>query len=1183
MTAFFLSGLASLVFQMIWSRLLHHVFGSSSIAISSVVSVFMGGLGLGAWLCGRFADRLRRPLAAYAVIEIAIGLFALAMPALVTPEGWLADANAWLRRELGAGSIGFALARFACVAPILIVPTTLMGATLPLLARHFVPRGEGAEDASAGVGTLYAVNTFGAVVGVFLAAFVLMPTLGVSAANTCAAGVDILLGIAILTLAGRGRMGGVREVATDPAAGAPQTQHPRRVRIAAAFAFAGSGLCALLYEIVWSRALVNTVGGSVYAFALILVAFLVGIAGGSAISAWGLRGGSDRGTRYAALALSVLAVVPLAVRESLTTWLIALLACIAAIGAPALAARRERRLSATLANDVTHASTRSSLLTLLVPALVAVGTLAFHADRLAGLVLAVVLACALLVTLVQLLATRQVWLLVALQMFIAAATFTSELWADQLALTFASMVGPMYGVLAERVDMVIAIMFATIVLCVLPSALGMGAMFPVTVRVWTAGGDRIARDVGIVYTGNTLGSILGAWLPGFVLMPLLGMQAALHIGISLNLVLALWVALEHARASAQGRTWRWVGVPVAGVVAAGALLVVGSLPNTPLAWNLGRMTMGTFRITLAREVLNDESWGRPDLVYYRDGLATTVSVERWGRHYSLKNNGKVEASNGDDMPTQIMVAAFPLLMHRSGPEDLDVAIIGVGSGVTVGAALQFPVRSVEAVELEPAVIEASRFFADVNHLDYDEAGRITNPRLSVLHDDGRNHLAATRKQYDVIISEPSNPWLTGVSDLFTDEHFRLTKRRLRPGGVYCQWAQLYELSPENVKIIYRTFAKRFRHVVAFSAEDLSSDTVLVGSDAPLDADLGRLRKTFEIPSVAAELNRAYIHQPFDVIARVLLADRDEVERYAQVESRLVDGTWKRDVASTNAGPCPSATCRRDTVPINTDDNVRIEFSAPRDLIGYQRYRGYIDTLYAPEWPHAQVERFVREPLTADETADLVLALLAHGRKAQANKVLARTSAQSEALTRVRTLAQTLGPNPTTPPLPVNPQLPGSLDARQRERLTLVTREAADWLGRNDPQRALRALDALPHALFVRAGPDVRLLRGALLLANEFAADAIEEIEALARQAPAFVLRRPEIYFHLARAHDSLKHFDKAVRNGLAYVDARPLAPRAWADEPPEPPINRAPVSDAEGATEKLEHADRMATLPPGSP
>jgi spermidine synthase len=118
-TAFFLSGASSLIFQNIWSRMLHHVFGATSVAISSVLTCFMAGLGLGAWIAGRYVDRIKHPLITYAVAELGVGLWAMLIPFLVSSDGWLAELNFALRNSLGAGSTGFMLARFAVVMPIL--------------------------------------------------------------------------------------------------------------------------------------------------------------------------------------------------------------------------------------------------------------------------------------------------------------------------------------------------------------------------------------------------------------------------------------------------------------------------------------------------------------------------------------------------------------------------------------------------------------------------------------------------------------------------------------------------------------------------------------------------------------------------------------------------------------------------------------------------------------------------------------------------------------------------------------------------------------------------------------------------------------------------------------------------------------------------------------------------------
>jgi spermidine synthase len=258
-------------------------------------------------------------------------------------------------------------------------------------------------------------------------------------------------------------------------------------------------------------------------------------------------------------------------------------------------------------------------------------------------------------------------------------------------------------------------MLFTAGMCTLPATLGMGAMFPLTLELWSQKANDVGRDVGTVYSANTVGSILGAWLPGFILLPRLGMETTLHAGMMLNAAVALGMSYAALRLGV-ARTWaRALCSAATGLLI--LLLWLANTPSSPLAWNLSHMTLGAFRVSLAHDVLDPTIWGKGDLLYYRDGVSTTVSVERWGAHLSLKNNGKVDASNGDDMPTQIMVAAYPLLLHARGPKDLDVAIVGFGSGVTVGAALSFPVRHVDAMELEASVVDAaSRFFGDVNHL-----------------------------------------------------------------------------------------------------------------------------------------------------------------------------------------------------------------------------------------------------------------------------------------------------------------------------------------------------------------------------------------------------------------------------------------------------------------------------------
>jgi spermidine synthase len=517
---------------------------------------------------------------------------------------------------------------------------------------------------------------------------------------------------------------------------------------------------------------------------------------------------------------------------------------------------------------------------------------------------------------------------------------------------------------------------------------------------------------------------------------------------------------------------------------------------------------------------------------------------------SLKNNGKVEASNGDDMATQIMVSALPMMLHARGPHGLDAMVIGVGSGVTVGAALQFPLRSLRVAELERAVNEASRFYASVNHLGYtDRYPYLHAPRLEVINDDGRNYLAATRERFDVIVSEPSNPWLTGVSDLFTVDHFRAAKRRLKPGGVYCQWVQLYELSPENVKVIYRTFATQFRHVLVFSADNLSSDTVMLGSDSPLPLDHRRLARAMAVPAAAAELARAGVHGPGDVLARVLLSSRDEVLRYTHyVEQRRGDD-WVRDPAAPVDAPCATPECRRVPAPLNTDDNALIEFRAPRDLIGFERYRGYVETMYADHWPHANLATSVQGLASgaegAEQRAALALSLLNHGRQSQAGALLAQAHAMggAAALPLVQALYDGLTGASGEPPLELEPpRLGASLSPSTAARLTAALDGAHGWLRRGAHDRALQTLNDLPEPLRRHAGPATRLLHAYLGYRVHRCEAAIDELDALVRGEPEFVADHPEVYYFLARSHDCMMHFEASVAAMRAHVQAAVVGP-----------------------------------------
>ncbi|MCZ6464243.1 MAG: fused MFS/spermidine synthase [Proteobacteria bacterium] len=270
---FLLSGATSLVYQVTWMRMLSLLFGSDVYAAAITLAVFMSGLSVGSWLSGRMAARLRRPLLAYGILELAIGAYALLFPALL--ESFEPAIQSVYRGWFEVSPVLYHACRIAIASGTLLVPTLLMGATLPLIVQQF-----GSREAGLGnrVGVFYAVNTVGALGGTLLAGFVALPLLGVTRTTLGAVTVNGLIGLGAVLLALR---------VSDPTARAPagrgaeQRAPLTRLQRAAVAVMALSGFAALALEVVWMRVLVQSFSATVYAFSIMLACFLLGIAWGS--------------------------------------------------------------------------------------------------------------------------------------------------------------------------------------------------------------------------------------------------------------------------------------------------------------------------------------------------------------------------------------------------------------------------------------------------------------------------------------------------------------------------------------------------------------------------------------------------------------------------------------------------------------------------------------------------------------------------------------------------------------------------------------------------------------------------------------------------------------------------------------------------------------------------------------
>ena len=1043
-TCFTVSGATSLILQVVWARQLTEVFGSSSLAIATVLATFMAGLALGARLGGRLADRMRPggrgrgmarlgdPLLGYAAAEAIVGVAALLIPLLIVAYRAIGPAL-WL--ALGDSPVLLGLVRFALTAGVLIVPTTAMGATLPLMGRHVTRARDDLPVVSRRLGALYAANTAGALIGAGTAGFWLIPAIGVAASSRVAAAGALALAAAVAATVLLGRRGALSPALAGAEAGTgagteietgtgtetgtetglnesaaeadlltmrpppdPPRAHPLLLLV-----YAASGAVAMALEVLFSRALGVVLGSSVYSFTLVLVVFLSGLSAGAALAA-----------------------------------------------GPAARLRRP-------------------------------------ATALAALFVALALAAAF-----------------------------AHLLLDELP---AVLVAMLEGSTLE-IRTLLAIHLVVAGLVILPVALGLGAVLPLVMRCFVGDLDRVGRDVGRAYAANTIGGIAGSLAAGFVALPLLGLELSLRLCSALQAGLALLVLVYAARVHA-----RRPGRAVLAAAAAAAVLAFLS-PG----WDRSDFTAGLFRGHILTDSIEHGRLLDREVAYYRDGVSTTVSVERTGESWVLKNNGKVEASDRHDMPTQILVGLLPTFLH--GGPDQDVFLIGYGSGVTVGAITQDErVARIDVAELEPAVIEAAdRYFAEVSHHP------AKDPRVHRYIGDGRNVLLAQGRTYDVIVSEPSNPWIAGVATLFTSDFYRLAKGRLARGGIFCQWAQLYELGPARVKMIYRTFREVFPYVYAFTPGDETTDTILLGADHPIDLDLAALEARMAgSPRLAAELARAQVESPEELVASLFLGP-DEVASFTAGAGR------------------------------NTDDNARLEHTAPRDLLASVRGNHFARSVRGATWPYGHLDGLVTGFGDGEQKVRRQLALgralLGYGRRREAAAWLERArgsgarGGEADRLALLMDLSDTIDfADPelvvTAGGAPLPPPAPGLFRVRDPARAEAGTADLAEayrLIADGRWPAAWKRIARLPPRTDDDAGRDVDLLAAyaAYKSVNEMV--RARQILRPLYEDDAFVERRPSVAYYMGRVSYGLGAFRDGLRALERFVDLRPDLAREVVDQ-----------------------------------
>jgi len=679
-----LSGCCALMYQTAWMRLFRMVFGTSTAATAAVLAVFMGGLGLGAFVLGKRMDRTHRPLSVFVRLEFGVMILAAVSPLLV---GLIGQFYMQLGGSFNLGVPVGTLSRLVMVALTIGLPAFLMGGTLPAMVRGM---GLDRDERRAAVGILYGANTIGAVAGVLLTTFFFIEWMGVSKTIWLACGFNgIVVGLAHWLASTQ-----VTEVTQKTEEVSPtkdKSTHRLLYGVAAA-----TGFCFLLMELVWYRMLGSLLGGSSYTFGLILATALLGVG----IGGW-LYGLFDSGrptfrTLAITCALEAIAVVfPLAMGETI----------------PYLA---------LFLRDV--------------------GDLGF-----APLIAAWSMICCMVV---------------------------------------------------------------------LPAAIVAGYQFPLLVALAGKSKHRLGEHIGMIYSFNTLGAIIGSIAGGFGLLPLLSAPGAWRLVAVLLASLTVGLVMFDRRR---------IGGPIGLVMLAFGLTLTGG----PTAiWR--HVPIGAGRAPRGFDDANHlQNWVNQvhrELGWQADGVESSIALSTGNSGHAFIINGKSDGAAVGDAPTQVMGGLVGTLLHPAPTTGL---VIGMGTGSTAGWMAQVETMShVDVVELEPLLLDVAQACDTVN------GNMLENPRVAIHLGDAREYVLGTQNRYDVVFSEPSNPYRAGVSGLFSLEFYQHVAQILNEDGIFLQWLQAYEIDVQTAQTVIATLGTAFPHVELWQTH--RQDLLLVASAQSLE-------------------------------------------------------------------------------------------------------------------------------------------------------------------------------------------------------------------------------------------------------------------------------------------------------------------------------------------------------------
>ncbi len=773
---FFFSGFSALIYEVAWLNRVQLLVGHSVYSMATTLAAYMGGIALGALLVPAFRRSEMNSFSLYLLAELLIGLYGLIfypLLKLVRPLylllSGLSDSSAFLH--------GFA--QFLFCAGLILIPTILMGTTLPLLVNYLSSK---KNDISLNLPKLYTVNAAGAAVGCFCTGFILLPNLGYTQTSLVAAGMNIILCLVMIYAFSPslkfspGHFREIFHISQFKRVALPRFNQRWHFLVVLFI----SGMASMLMQVIWNRLTSLGVGPSVYIYPMVTTVVLLGVAVGSLLWSRILTKSSDAQKYF----------ILLPVFASLS-WMVSI---------------------------IVLGRTPHFMLYVLNEWAPAFWKLTFF---------------------------EMTWLIVAL----------------------------------------------------LPAAITQGALFPSAMSLMTAdesseSGTSLTSEGVMV---NVLGLVIGGLLGSLYIIPTFGIETTTQLLVGTLALCSVLLSLTMPH-----KTWqRSLSI---GILGLGVTFVTPAMD-----WNV--LTAGYFynrdNIPALQQLKESgwlewekfESFNTYKIVDRADDAHATISIHddqaRPGFR-SFKINGKVDGSVPGDLFTTRFVALLPIIVK---PHAKSALVIGLGTGSTAATALKYPLmEKVKVIELSQGIIDFSRkYFPRVDGDNWND------PRFSVLKQDGRTFIETTEENFDLIISEPSNPWVDGEGKLFTREYFRGLSEKLNVGGVASVWFHLYNLECDTVMSVLGAAAESFKHVLVFRT---NIELFILGSNDdffmnPIPNIEGAMPLTQELfRQIGNPPTESLVYGYMNMARRMLIYDK---ERIQQAMGSLTINTDENQLLQFSAG------------------------------------------------------------------------------------------------------------------------------------------------------------------------------------------------------------------------------------------------------------------------------------------